>query len=72
MKKFATLTESEVLDLAFETLLRKYNEVNALNEDRKKTFGHGSSFYETLCAEYNGKMEELCSEIFRLEKNENN
>lgn len=71
MKKFATLTELEVLNLAFETLLRKYNEVNALNEDNKKKYGHGCSFYETLCAEYDEKMRELCSEMFCLEKNEN-
>ena len=71
MKKFDTLTDLEVLYLAFETLLRKYNGVNSLNENYKNTFGHGSSLYGPLCSEYAEKMEELCSEIFRLERKEN-
>lgn len=33
MKKFASLTELEVLNLAYDSILRMWNEANESNED---------------------------------------
>jgi len=71
MKKFATLTELEVLNLAYDSILGMWNESIQLNEDCKKIVGHGSFIYERRISQYKEKMEELHSEILRLEKNEN-
>ena len=37
----------------------------------KEIVGHGSFIYERRISQYKEKMEELHSEILRLEKNEN-
>ncbi len=71
MKKFATLTELEVLNLAYDSILRMWNESIELNEYSKKVFGHGNFLYERRISQYKENMEELHSEILRLEKNEN-
>lgn len=71
MKKFATLTELEVLNLAYDSILRMWNESIELNEDCKKIVGHGSFIYERRISQYKEKMEELRSEILSLEKKEN-
>ena len=56
MKKFASLTE---------------NEANESNEDCKKDLGYSNPIFEYRIVHYRIKMEELHSEILRLEKNEN-
>lgn len=71
MKKFASLTELEVLNLAYDSILRMWNEANESNEDCKKNLGYSNPIFEYRIFRYRIKMEELRSEILSLEKNEN-
>jgi hypothetical protein len=66
-----SFTELEVLNLAYDSILRMWNESIELNEDCKKIVGHGSFIYERRISQYKEKMEELRSEILSLEKKEN-
>lgn len=68
MKKFATLTEYEVLCFAYDSISRKLNESIESNEFAKKTMGHGAFLYEENIRIYKKYEEELHSEILRLEK----
>lgn len=71
MKKFDTLTELEVLNLAYDSILRMWNEAIESNENCKKDLGYSNPIFEYRIVHYRIKMEELHSEILRLEKNEN-
>jgi hypothetical protein len=71
MKKFASLTELEVLNLAYDSILRMWNEANESNEDCKKNLGYSNSIFEYRIFRYGIQMEELRSEILSLEKKEN-
>lgn len=46
MKKFDTLTDLEVLNLAYDSILRMWNEANESNEDCKKNLGYSNSIFE--------------------------
>ncbi len=46
MKKFASLTELEVLNLAYDSILRMWNEANESNEDCKKDLGYSNPIFE--------------------------
>lgn len=46
MKKFASLTELEVLNLAYDSILRMWNEANESNEDCKKNLDYSNSIFE--------------------------
>ena len=71
MKKFASLTELEVLNLAYDSILRMWNEANESNEDCKKDLGNSNPIFQYRIVRYRIKMEELRSEILRLKKKEN-
>lgn len=71
MKKFDTLTDLEVLNLAYDSILRMWNEANESNEDCKKDLGYSNPIFEYRIVRYRIKMEELRSEILSLEKKEN-
>ena len=68
MKKFASLTELEVLNLAYDSILRMWNEAKESNEDCKKDLGYSNPIFEYRIVRYRIKMEELRSEILSLEK----
>ena len=46
MKKLASLTELEVLNLAYDSILRMWNEANESNEDCKKDLGYSNPIFE--------------------------
>lgn len=69
MKKFATLTELEVLNLAYDSISRMWNEAMDSYLNYKKDFGYSHHIFFYRIFDYRIKMEELHSEILRLEKN---
>ena len=68
MKKFASLIELEVLNLAYDSILRMWNEAIESNENCKKDLGYSNPIFEYRIVRYRIKMEELRSEILSLEK----
>ncbi len=52
MKKFASLTELEVLNLAYDSILRMWNEANESNEDCKKDSGYSNPIFEYRIVRY--------------------
>ena len=68
MKKFDTLSELDVLHLAYTTLLRNWDKEKHDNEKTISLIGRENIISKSRIEKYESQLEELHSEILRLEK----
>lgn len=67
MKKFETLSELDILNLAYFELLRKWDNEREKNDETIRLVGHDNIIAQHHMSRYKAQMQELHAEICRLE-----
>lgn len=72
MKKFKNLTEYDIINAAYLYYLNLWEKAQDNAERSKKIFGRESELYRNRMNEYSKKLEELRSELLRIEHKSSN
>ena len=71
MKEFTSITEYQLLNLAYNELLRSIDREEEINKQTQNELGRYNRFAQYKLKFYNEQLDEIRERIFELENNNN-